>query len=129
MTPEALREKIYAGLLGKAVGVRLGAPVEPTVWDHDRIRDTYGEIDGYVRDYRNFAADDDTNGPLVFVRALSDEGALTPETAGRNWLNYIADGHGMLWWGGVGVSTEETAYRRLLAGETPPRPARSIPTD
>ena len=120
MTPEALREKIYAGLLGKAVGVRLGAPVEPTVWDHDRIRDTYGEIDGYVRDYRNFAADDDTNGPLVFLRALSDEGPLTPETAGRNWLNYIADGHGMLWWGGVGVSTEETAYRRLLAGETPP---------
>jgi len=121
MTPEQLREKIYAGLLGKAVGVRLGAPVEPTVWDAARIRDTYGEIDDYVRDYRSFAADDDTNGPLVFIRALQDEGPdLTPETAGRCWLNYIADGHGMLWWGGVGISTEETAYRNLRAGLTPP---------
>jgi ADP-ribosylglycohydrolase len=121
MTPEAIREKVYAGLIGKAVGVRLGAPVEPTVWDHDLIRDVYGEIDDYVRDYRNFAADDDTNGPLYFVRALWDEGDdLTPRAAGRNWLNYIADGHGMLWWGGVGISTEETAYRHLQDGVAPP---------
>lgn len=122
MTPEILREKIYAGLIGKAVGVRLGAPVEPTVWDADRIRDVYGEIDDYVRDYRNFAADDDTNGPLVFVRALWDEGDdLTAAAAGRTWLNYIGDGHGMLWWGGFDVSTEETAYRYLQQGVEPPR--------
>lgn len=121
MTPETLREKIYAGLLGKAVGVRLGAPVEPTVWDEARIRETYGELDDYVRHYRNFAADDDTNGPLVFARALWDEGdELTPEAAGRTWLNYIAEGHGMLWWGGFGVSTEETAYTHLKNGVVPP---------
>ncbi|SDF12804.1 ADP-ribosylglycohydrolase family protein [Limimaricola pyoseonensis] len=121
MTPDTIRQKIYAGLIGKAVGVRLGAPVEPTVWDHEHIREVYGEIDDYVRDYRNFAADDDTNGPLFFVRALWDEGdALTHAAAGRNWLNYIADGHGMLWWGGFGISTEETAYRHLQQGRTPP---------
>ncbi|KAA9010350.1 ADP-ribosylglycohydrolase family protein [Histidinibacterium aquaticum] len=122
MTPETIREKIYAGLIGKAVGVRLGAPVEPTVWDHDRIREVYGEIDDYVRDYRNFAADDDTNGPLFFVRALWDEGDdLTHAAAGRNWLNYIGDGHGMLWWGGFDISTEETAFRYLQRGIKPPK--------
>ncbi len=120
MTPDKIREKIYAGILGKAAGVRLGAPVEPTAWTHDRIRDTYGELTGYVRDYRNFAADDDTNGPFYFVRPLWDEGELTPASAGRNWLNYIADGHGMLWWGGFGISTEQTAYTHLQAGIVPP---------
>lgn len=120
MTPEILRQKIYAGVLGKAAGVRLGAPVEPTAWTHDRIREVYGEVTGYVRDYRNFAADDDTNGPFYFVRALWDEGELTPESAGRNWLNYIAEGHGMLWWGGVGVSTEHTAFMHLRDGMVPP---------
>jgi len=120
MTPQTLREKIYAGVLGKAAGVRLGAPVEPTAWTHDRIRDVYGEVTGYVRDYRNFAADDDTNGPFYFVRALWDEGVLTPASAGRNWLNYIAEGHGMLWWGGFGISTEHTAYMHLKDGIVPP---------
>ncbi|MBN7759429.1 ADP-ribosylglycohydrolase family protein [Nitratireductor aquimarinus] len=121
MTPESIREKIYAGLIGKAVGVRLGAPVEPTVWTEKLIREVYGEIDDYVRDYRNFAADDDTNGPLFFVRALWDEGdELTYESAGRTWLNYIGDGHGMLWWGGFNISTEETAYRYLQDGVTAP---------
>lgn len=121
MTPQQLREKIYAGLLGKAIGVRLGAPVEPHVWTEQLIKDVYGEIDDYVRDYRNFAADDDTNGPLFFIRALWDEGDdLTHEAAGRNWLNYIADSHGMLWWGGYDISTEETAYRFLQRGVMPP---------
>ena len=121
MTPQELRARIYAGLLGKAVGVRLGAPVEPHIWDYHRIRAVYGEVDGYLRDYRNFAADDDTNGPLVFARALWDEGdGLTHDAAGRNWLDYIGDGHGMLWWGGYDISTEETAFRHLQNGIMPP---------
>ncbi len=67
-------EKVYAGLYGKCIGVRLGAPVEPTVWSYERIRDTYGDIRGYVKDYKNFAADDDVNGPIFFIRALYDYG-------------------------------------------------------
>ncbi|SMY09991.1 ADP-ribosylglycohydrolase family protein [Flavimaricola marinus] len=121
MTPETLRAKIYAGLLGKTAGVRLGAPVEPTAWDHDLIRATYGEITGYVRDYQNFAADDDTNGPYYFVRTLFDELEFTAEAAGRTWLDYIPDGHGMLWWGGFGISTEQTAFENLQNGIVPPR--------
>lgn len=110
-------EKIYAGFIGKAIGVRLGAPVEPTIWSYERIRDTYGEVTQYLRDFKNFAADDDTNGPVYFIRALRDYGLdCTAEDVGRTWLNYAAEEHGMYWWGGFGVSTEHTAYRNLRAG-------------
>ncbi|UXN72908.1 ADP-ribosylglycohydrolase family protein [Devosia sp. A8/3-2] len=42
-------EKIYAGFIGKAIGVRLGAPVEPTIWSYERIQKTYGEVTQYLR--------------------------------------------------------------------------------
>ena len=110
-------EKIYAGITAKAIGVRLGAPVEPTIWSYERVRDTYGEVTGYLRDFKNFAADDDTNGPVYFIRALRDYGlGATAADVGRTWLNYAAEEHGMYWWGGFGVSTEHTAYRNLRAG-------------
>jgi ADP-ribosylglycohydrolase len=115
-------DRIYAGFLGKAIGVRLGAPVEPTIWSYERIRDTYGEITGYLRDFKTFAADDDTNGPVYFIRAMRDYGLVpTAEQVGRTWLNYAGEEHGMFWWGGFGVSTEHTAYRNLKAGIPAPQ--------
>ena len=65
-------EKIYAGFLGMNAGIRLGAPVEPAFWDSENIRKYYGELHGYVKDYKHFAADDDANGPVFFLRALDD---------------------------------------------------------
>ncbi len=112
-------EQLYAGLLGKCIGIRLGAPVEPTVWTYERIRATYGEIDGYLKDFRNFAADDDFNGPMFFIRALIDYGRereITARDVGRTWLNYAREGKGFFWWGGYGVSTEHTAYLNLQSG-------------
>lgn len=110
-------EKIYAGFIAKAIGVRLGAPVEPTIWSYERVRDTYGEVTQYLRDFKNFAADDDTNGPVYFIRALRDYGlSCTAADVGKTWLNYAAEEHGMYWWGGFGVSTEHTAYKNLQAG-------------
>ena len=115
-------EKIYAGFIGKAIGVRLGAPVEPTIWSYERIQKTYGEVTQYLRDFKNFAADDDTNGPVYFIRALRDYGLnATAEDVGKTWLNYAAEEHGMYWWGGFGVSTEHTAYRNLRAGIPAPQ--------
>lgn len=116
-------EKLYSGFLGMNVGIRLGAPVEPTIWTYERIRDTYGDIHGYVKDFINFAADDDANGPVFFIRALLDDASdreLTPEDVGRAWLNYAREGIGMFWWGGYGVSTEHTAYLNLKNGIKPP---------
>lgn len=116
--------RVYAGFLGMNVGIRLGAPVEPTIWTYERIKETYGDIRGYVKDYKNFAADDDVNGPVYFFRALRDsskQGELTPEYVAKAWLNYARDGIGMFWWGGYGVSTEHTAYINLTRGIPAPQ--------
>jgi hypothetical protein len=122
LTTRTIFEKIYAGITAKAIGVRLGAPVEPTIWSYERIRETYGDIRGYLRDFKNFAADDDTNGPVYFIRALRDYGpATTAADVGRTWLNYAAEEHGMYWWGGFGISTEHTAYLNLRAGIPAPQ--------
>ena len=122
LSTQFIFDRIYAGFTAKAIGVRLGAPVEPTIWSYERIRSTYGEITGYLRDFKNFAADDDTNGPVYFIRALRDYGlGASAADVGRTWLNYAAEEHGMYWWGGFGVSTEHTAYRNLRAGVPAPR--------
>jgi hypothetical protein len=110
-------ERIYAGFIAKAIGVRLGAPVEPTIWTLERIEKTYGEVTQYLHDFKNFAADDDTNGPVYFIRVLRDYGLdFTAEQEGKTWLNYAAEEHGMYWWGGFGRSTEHTAYLNLRNG-------------
>lgn len=124
MIPQNYLEKVYAGFLGMNIGIRLGAPVEPTIWTYERIRDTYGEITDYVKDYKTFAADDDANGPVYFLRALRDDAKrreLQPQDVARAWLNYTREGVGMFWWGGYGVSTEHTAYLNLKHGIPAPQ--------
>ena len=114
-------EKVYAGWLGKIIGVRYGAPIE--MWSSQKIADTYGELDGYVKYYHDFAADDDTNGPLFFTRALEDyasEGELKPEHIANAIMNYVSCGEGFFWWGGYGVSAEHTLYENLKCGIRPP---------
>ncbi len=117
-------EKLYSGFLGMNIGIRLGAPVEPTIWSYERIQSTYGEITDYVKEYKNFAADDDVNGPVYFLRALYDDATdrtLEPRDVARAWLNYAREGVGMFWWGGYGRSTEHTAYLNLKMGIPAPR--------
>lgn len=124
MIPSNYLEKVYAGYLGMNIGIRLGAPVEPTIWTYERIKNTYGEITDYVKTFKNFAADDDANGPYYFLRALYDDAAdrdITPNDVARAWLNYAREGIGMFWWGGYGVSTEHTAYINLKKGIQAPQ--------
>lgn len=112
-------ERVYAGFLGKNIGIRLGAPVEPAIWTYGRIREIYGEVTSYLKAYRNFAADDDANGPVYFIRPLIEGDLNKPLEAadvGRAWLDYAREGRGMFWWGGYGISTEHTAYLNLKAG-------------
>lgn len=112
-------EKVYAGWLGKVIGVRLGIPIEG--WSYERIKNEIGEPEGYIENYKMFAADDDTNGPVAFIRALEDYSInVSHEEMGKTWLNYIGDNHGMLWWGGYGFSTEHTAYLNLQNGINAP---------
>ena len=69
--PNDYEERVYAGVLGKIIGVYLGRPFEQ--WSHERILAELGEIRGYVHEKLNV--------PLV-VRL---EG--TNVEAGRKLLN------------------------------------------
>lgn len=115
-------EKIYAGILGMDAGMRLGAPVENPWWTYPRLREYFGDIRGYLREYKTHPADDDVNGPVIFLRALTDHGGLdfTAQMAGETWLNYTRCGRGMFWWGGEEVSTEHRAYMNLKRGTPAP---------
>lgn len=111
------RDSVYAGWLGKCIGVRLGAPVEN--WTAAEIAANLGEVVDFLPlpPGTIFKADDDTSVPLVLLRALERHGAaVTSEQFGETLLNEIADGRGTFWWGGYGVSTEHTAYANLAAG-------------
>jgi ADP-ribosylglycohydrolase len=117
-------ERVYAGVLGKLIGVYLGRPVEG--WSYDRIAERFGEIDRYVEDLDGASlvvTDDDIGGTFTFLRALPDHGNdpnLTPAQIGDAWLNYIIHGRTIIWFGGLGDSTEHTAYFRLKNGTPAP---------
>lgn len=106
--------RTYASFLGKCIGVRLGAPVEN--WSHEDIINRYPLCDSYPVDYDIFAADDDTNGPLFFSRAIDDYDEISAENIGSTFLNYLGEHQGFFWWGGYGVSSEHTAYDNLMEG-------------
>ncbi|MCB9450685.1 MAG: ADP-ribosylglycohydrolase family protein [Anaerolineaceae bacterium] len=119
MIPRDYDERVYAGWLGKCIGVRFGAPLEN--WTYEEICDNLGELRTYLREDAGkiFKPDDDTALPMILIRAFEDYGAspaITAQDFGETWLNYLGDEHGTLWWGGYGVSTEHTAYRNLAAG-------------
>ncbi len=107
-------KKTYAAWLGKVIGVRLGSPVEN--WSSEKIAAEYGNKEGYLVDYDVYASDDDTNGPLFFVRALLEKDEISAEDVGNAFLNYICEYSGFFWWGDPGVSTEHTAYENLKNG-------------
>ena len=115
--PKNYEALVYAGWLGKIIGVRHGANVEN--WTSDKIERAFGTVEEYIFDFTHFASDDDINGPAFFLRSLLDfpiGHTLTAEDMGKTWLNYIADNHGFFWWGGYGISTEDTAFQNLVAG-------------
>jgi ADP-ribosylglycohydrolase len=119
-SPTDYLERVYAGVLGKIIGVYLGRPFEG--WTYQRIDTELGEIWDYVHERFNvplIVADDDISGTFTFLRALPDHGGtadITAEQIGKTWLNYIVEERSILWWGGLGNSTEHTAFLRLNAG-------------
>jgi ADP-ribosylglycohydrolase len=127
--PADYAERVYAGVLGKIIGVYLGRPFEQ--WTFREIEGRLGEIDGYVSGHRAIApdkrdnplviSDDDISGTFTFLRALEDYGPdVTPEQIGRAWLNYVVEERTTHWWGGVGVSAEHTVFLALKDGVRAP---------
>lgn len=120
--PADYNHRVYAGWLGKCIGVRFGAPIEG--WTYQEIKDNLGELTDFfpLPPGKIFKPDDDTAMPMILIRALQDYGpSLTAAQLGRTWLNYLGDQRGTLWWGGYGVSTEHTAYLNLAAGIPAPK--------
>lgn len=121
---EHYEELVYAGVLGKVIGVYLGRPFEQ--WNKDKIVEKWGFVDRYVHQDQKVplvVSDDDITGTFTFIRALEDSGlyADTPaEYFGEMWLNYIMENKTILWWGGLGLSTEHTAFLRLKQGHKAP---------
>ena len=87
--PQDYNERIYAGVLGKIIGVYLGRPFEG--WTYERIMRELGEIDRYVNHKTPgtppiVVTDDDITGTFTLLRALDDYGCdpyLTPAQIGR----------------------------------------------
>ncbi|MGH7143128.1 MAG: ADP-ribosylglycohydrolase family protein [Planctomycetota bacterium] len=122
--PDDYAERVYAGVLGKIIGVYLGRPFEG--WHYNSIMEKLGEVNYYVHEQLGkplVVTDDDISGTFLFFRALADSGAgkkLTARQIGETWLNYIIEKKTVLWWGGVGTSTEHTAFLRLKRGVPAP---------
>ena len=117
MLPGNYEERVYAAVLGKCIGVRLGAPVEAESWTYERIRAVYGEkIHGYLRPYRVFGADDDVNGPAYFFQVLEEKDDPQLMDFAHAWVDFVREGKGFFWWGGVGKSTSHTSYHLIRSG-------------
>jgi ADP-ribosylglycohydrolase len=122
--PADYLERVYAGVLGKLIGVYLGRPFEG--WTYQRILQELGPIQYYVHDRLKVplvVTDDDVSGTFTFVRALAEHGVkadLSAEEIGKTWLNSIVEQRSILWWGGNGNSTEHTAWLNLQRGIAAP---------
>lgn len=119
------KNQIYAGVLGKILGVYLGRPVEGL--SYEDILKTFGDIKYYVHEKVGvplIVADDDISGTFGFFRAIEDnyfDKKLSAKAFGDTWLNYIIEDKTILWWGGLGRSTEHTAFLNLKHGIEAPK--------
>ncbi|KAG6365619.1 hypothetical protein INS49_007230 [Diaporthe citri] len=119
--PADYLERVYAGVLGKLIGVYLGRPFEG--WTYSGIVAELGSIRHYVHtQFPGFAqrppvvTDDDVSGTFTFIRALAEHGIsndITSEQIGKTWLNNVIEKQTVFWWGGRGISTEHTVFLNL----------------
>lgn len=115
-----LEDAVYAGVLGKIIGVYFGRPVEG--WSYARIQEQFGQIRSYVHSQVGSSiieVDDDISGTFTFVKALRENGmpsSLESRQTGLHWLNKVIEEKTIFWWGGLFRSTEHTAYLRLKEG-------------
>ncbi|KAH8177914.1 ADP-ribosylglycohydrolase domain-containing protein [Sarocladium implicatum] len=122
--PQDYLDRLYAGVLGKLVGVYLGRPFEN--WTYQEIQERLGDIDYYVHEKLEVplvVIDDDVSGTFAFIRALEEHGVkpdLSSDEIGKTWLNQVIYNRSIFWWGGNGISTEHTTYLNLKKGLAAP---------
>ncbi|OTB03191.1 hypothetical protein M426DRAFT_12778 [Hypoxylon sp. CI-4A] len=132
--------KVYAGVLGKLIGVYMGRPIEG--WTHQQILTKFGHIRYFVNRQLGLplvVTDDDISGTFTFIRAIEEHyhggqtlngnfnantgnrNIISAENIGKTWLNNVIKNRTVFWWGGNGVSTEHTAFLNLKKGIKAPR--------
>lgn len=85
--PEDYLHRVYAGVLGKLIGVYLGRPFEN--WTYQQIMQKLGPIHYYVHEKFGLPCvviDDDISGNFTFFKALEEHGfppQLTSEQVGK----------------------------------------------
>ncbi|MBS4208903.1 ADP-ribosylglycohydrolase family protein [Bacillus sp. FJAT-50079] len=120
MTISKYKDQVYAGVLGKMIGVYLGRPIEG--WTYEAIKDSFYDVNYFINKKLGvplIVPDDDISGTFVFFRSLEDNdysAELSAAQIGDTWLNYIIENKTVLWWGGLSRSTEHTAFLRLKNG-------------
>src|SRR5437762_285121 len=105
-------ERVYAGLLGKLIGVGLGRRYlggarMPSVRELGKI----GYDLAFRGDFSGVFAEDGIAGMLTAVRAFEDFGsnsALSGDAIAQTWFNYAIENRSVLWWGGMGHSAAHT---------------------
>ena len=113
-------EKVYAGVLGKIIGVYLGRPFEG--WPYKKIMKELGPINYFVNERLDaplHVTDDDLSGTFTFIKALRDfnfDKNISAKQIGQTWLNYCLENQTILAWAGKGILTEESAYMNLKQG-------------
>jgi ADP-ribosylglycohydrolase len=116
--PKDYHDRVYAGWLGKCIGVHFGGPLES--WTYQAIRDNLGDVYDYLQEGdKIFKPDDDLVMPMIMMHAMDgvdDPESITAEDVGRTWLNLLSKERGAIWRGGYGVSSEDTAYANLTHG-------------
>ncbi|CAH0056888.1 unnamed protein product [Clonostachys solani] len=118
--PEDYLHRVYAGVLGKLIGVYIGRPYEG--WTHQRVLEELGHVRYYINDHFHeplVITDDDVSGTFQFIRALEEHGIsenLTSKQIGQTWLNNVIEHRTIFWWSGRGISTEHTAFLNLKSG-------------
>lgn len=116
--------RVYAGVLGKLIGVYLGRPFEG--WPYSAVVAELGSIRHYVHArFPGFSqrppvvTDDDVSGTFTFIQALMEHDItedITSEQIGDTWLNTVIEKETVFWWGGRSISTEHTAFLNLKNG-------------
>lgn len=104
-------ERIHAGWIGQIVGGALGTMIEG--YCTDKLRETFGEIYGYLREPSTY--NDDVLFELAFLNAVRDKGSnITSEDIGLEWVSRIE----YTW------TAEEVAFKNMKRGIFPPESAK-----
>ena len=89
-------EKVYAGVLGKLIGVYLGRPFEQ--WTHERILEELGEINYYVNEKLNVPLEISPKIVKIFKDGKKKYGSrawssmIVKRMEDLNKINFRADG-------------------------------------